>query len=53
MEYIIAAGVAVVVVGVWALYFFRSLLPAKRKELETQARQQAEQEAESFMAMAS
>ena len=46
MEYIIAAGVAVVVVGVWALYFFRSLLPAKRKELETQARQQAEQEAE-------
>ncbi len=46
MAYIIAVVIALVIVGVWAIYFFRSLLPNKLKSLETQARQQAEQEAE-------
>ena len=46
MAYIIAVVIALVIVGVWAIYFFRSLLPNKLKSLETQARQQVEQEAE-------
>ncbi len=46
MIYIIAVVIALVVVGVWAVYFFRALLPAKMKSLEKQARQQAEKEAE-------
>ena len=46
MAYIIAVVIPLVRVGVWAIYFFRSLLPNKLKSLETQARQQAEQEAE-------
>ena len=43
---IIAVVVALVIVGVWTLYFFRGLLPSKMKSIEKQARQQAEQEAE-------
>ena len=43
---IIAVVVALVIVGAWALYFFRGLLPSKMKNIEKQARQQAEQEAE-------
>ena len=46
MIYIIAVVIALVIVGAWAGYFFRSLLPAKMKSLEAQARQQVEQEAE-------
>ncbi len=46
MIYIIAVIIALVIVGAWAGYFFRSLLPAKMKSLEAQARQQVEQEAE-------
>ena len=43
---LIALAVAAIVVGVWALILYRSILPTKRKELAAQARQQAEQEAE-------
>ncbi len=46
MVIIIAVIIAFLIVGVWAAYFFRTLLPAKMKGLETQARQQAESEAE-------
>jgi len=46
MIYIIAVVIALVIVGAWALYFYRSLLPAKMKSLEAQARQQVEKEAE-------
>ena len=46
MEYIISVVAALAIVGIWAVYFFRALLPAKMKSLETQARQQAEKEAE-------
>ena len=46
MIYIIAVVIALVIVGAWAVYFYRSLLPAKMKSLEAQARQQAEKEAE-------
>ena len=43
---IIAVVIALVIIGAWAVYFFRALLPAKMKSMEAQARQQAEQEAE-------
>lgn len=46
MEIIIAVIVAAAIVGVWVVYFFRVLLPAKMKSLEEQASKQAEQEAE-------
>ena len=46
MAYIIAVVIALFIVGAWAIYFFRALLPTKLKAIETQARQQAEQEAE-------
>ena len=46
MEIIIAVILALVIVGLWAVYFFRVLLPGRAKSLEAQARQQAEQEAE-------
>ena len=46
MVYIIAVIIALVIVGVWAMFFFRSLLPAKMKSMEALARQQVEQEAE-------
>ena len=46
MEIIIAVIVALVIIAVWGVYFFRALLPAKMKGLEEQVRQQAEQEAE-------
>ena len=43
---IVAIAVSLVIVGSWAVYFFRALLPSKIKGLEAQARQQVEQEAE-------
>ena len=46
MAYIIAVVIALVIVGAWAIYFFRALMPNKLKSIEAQARQQAEQEAE-------
>ena len=46
VEIIIAIIIALVIVGLWAVYFFRGLLPARMKQLESQARQQAENEAE-------
>ena len=46
VEIIIAVSAALIIVGLWAVYFFRALLPAKMKGLESQARQQAENEAE-------
>lgn len=46
MEIIIAVIVAAAIVGVWVVYFFRVLLPAKMKSLEELASKQAEQEAE-------
>ena len=46
VEIIIAIIIALVIVGLWAVYFFRGLLPARMKQLERQARQQAENEAE-------
>ena len=46
VEIIIAIIIALVIVGLWAVYFFRGLLPARMKQLESQARQQVENEAE-------
>ena len=46
VEIIIAIIIALVIVGLWTVYFFRGLLPARMKQLESQARQQVENEAE-------
>ena len=46
MAYIIAVVIALVIVGAWAIYFFRALMPNKLKSIEAHARQQAELEAE-------
>lgn len=46
MGYIISVIVGIVIVGVWALYVYRVMLPAKMKTIKAEARRQAEQEAE-------
>ena len=46
MGYIISVIVGIVIVGVWALYIYRVMLPAKMKTIKAEARRQAEQEAE-------
>lgn len=46
MEYIIAIIVAVAIVGVWAFVLYRVMLPARLKRMQTEAHEQAEQEAE-------
>ena len=46
LSILIALAIAAIIVGVWAFVIYRSVLPSKKKELEAQARQQAEQEAE-------
>ena len=46
LSILIAMAIAAIIVGVWAFVIYRSVLPSKKKELEAQARQQAEQEAE-------
>lgn len=44
--YIIIVIVAIVIVGAWTLYLYKGVLPSKTKEIEEQARLQAEKEAE-------
>ena len=46
MGYIISVIVGIVIVGVWALYVYRVMLPAKMKTIKAETRRQAEQEAE-------
>ena len=46
LSILIALAIAAVVVGIWAFVIYRSVLPSKKRELEAQARQQAEKEAE-------
>ena len=46
VQIIIAVIVAFVIIAAWVIYFFRALLPAKMKGMETRAREQAEREAE-------
>jgi len=46
VQIIIAVIIALVIIAAWVIYFFRALLPAKMKGMETRAREQAEREAE-------
>lgn len=46
VQIIIAVIIALVIIATWVIYFFRALLPAKMKGMETRAREQAEREAE-------
>ncbi len=46
VQIIIAVIIALVIIAAWVIYFFRALLPAKMKGMETRTREQAEREAE-------